>query len=83
MKVSINSIDYNAASTLSNIITNNVPQTTNISSISDSALNALSNSMHVDTVDEINNKLSGTLEVSMNDNFLEQINTGLSYARGI
>ena len=83
MKVSLSSIDASAASTLSNVIVNNIPQTTQINGVTDSVLSALAATMHVDSVDDINNKLSNTLEVSISDNFLNEINNGLSYARGI
>lgn len=83
MKVSLSNIDVNAASTLSNIILNNAPQSMKISGVNDSVLDALSATMHVDTIDDINNKLSDTLEVSISDNFLNEINSGLNYARGI
>lgn len=83
MKVSLSNIDVNAASTLSNIILNNAPQSMKISGVNDSVLDALSATMHIDTIDDINNKLSDTLEVSISDNFLNEINSGLNYARGI
>jgi hypothetical protein len=83
MKVSVSSFDGIAASTLANVINANVRSSVGIQNISDDALKALSQTMRAETLDDINEKLSGTIQVSSQEDFMSTINNGLAYVRGV
>ena len=83
MKVSLNSIEGIALSALANIIDANSKSSVNVGSLSDSALKSLSEAMKVETLESIDDKLSGTIQVASDEDFVSSINSGLAYARGI
>ena len=83
MKVSLDSIGGVAVSTLSNIIDLNTKSAVGIQNVSEDALRALSQAMKTDVLESIDDKLSGTIQVSGQEDFVSTINSGLAYARGI
>lgn len=83
MKVSLSTIDSSAASILTSILNNTKVTAVGINNVGESALKALAETLHTDKLDAIDDKLDSGINVNVNDNYLNTINNGLAYARGI
>ena len=83
LKVCLSNIDSEALSSIGSAILNNTKSNVSISGLTDSALNALYETMHVDKLDAIEEKINDSVSVTMDDDFINSINNGLMYARSI
>lgn len=84
IKVSLSTIDSQALNSLGNIILNNSKGSVGINGISESVLKALAEYMHVEKLDSLENRVvNEAVDVNTNENFVNSINSGLNYMRGL
>ena len=83
IKVSLYDVDSIAANAIGTIIKNNSGRSTQITSISDNTLTALGECLNSSAVKTIADKVTGTIDVNMNSNLVEELNQGLAWVRSL